>query len=154
LNSITERDCYSAPTIENILNELNGNKYVTKIDLKQAFNQVALYKDSRPKSAIITEDGLYEFTRVGFDGKNSDAIFHRVMDTVLADYKGKCAFPYCDDVIIYSKTFADHLRDILNVLKALEKYNFTVCPKTSIYARLSLKFLGFITAQAGIKIDP
>lgn len=154
LNSVTERDAYPMPTIDNIISSLNGNKYFSRIDLKQAFNQVVLGKNSREKSAFITEDGLYEFTRVSFGGKNSGAIFQRVMDTVLSDYKGKCAFPYCDDIIVYSKTFSDHLRDISNVLSALHKYGLTACPVKSHFARLEIQFLGLIINSLGVKMDP
>lgn len=154
INKITTKDAYPPPTIENIVNNLSGNKYFTKIDLAQAFNQVSLHPSSRPKSAIITEDGLYEFTRVGFGGKNSGAIFQRVVDTVLSEYKGVCAFPYCDDIIVYSKTFSDHLRDISNILTALQKHGLTACPKKSIFAQLVLKFLGLMVTEKGIKMDP
>jgi hypothetical protein len=121
INAITESDAYPAPTIDTILNSMNGAAYFSIIDLKQAFNQIKLHKNSRKYAAIVTEDGLFEFTRVNFGGKNSGAIFQRTMDHVLADYKGKCCWPYCDDIVVFSKTFNDHIRDISHVLGALQK---------------------------------
>jgi hypothetical protein len=43
---------------------------------------------------------------------NAPAIFQRTMNSILRDVLGKKALVYLDDVIIYSKTVEDNLKDI------------------------------------------
>ena len=110
LNAIT-KDVYPFPCVDNIFNALGGTKYLS-LDLVSGYWQVELDKDTREKSAFTTYNGLYEFTRMPFGLWNVPATFQWIMQSVVAGLEWQNCFIYLDDVVVASKTFEKHLRDV------------------------------------------
>ncbi|KAE8183808.1 hypothetical protein CF335_g8212 [Tilletia laevis] len=75
------------------------------------------------------------------------------MDTILSIYRFVCAIAYLDDVLIFSATYEDHLRDVDNVLSALGNAGLTVAPKKCAFGFTSLKLLGYRAHALGIMVD-
>ena len=74
------------------------------LDLKSAYNQVAIAKEDQYKTAFSSPWGLYEFTKMAFGVINAPATFQRIMSTVFRDYIFKFVVCYLDDVLIFSKS--------------------------------------------------
>ena len=68
--------------------------------------------------------GLYKYTRLTFGVKAAPAIFQQVMDTMLGDLDYATA--YLDDILVTSKTTAEHRNHIINVFEKLPEYEFKV----------------------------
>ncbi|KAI9550030.1 hypothetical protein GHT06_007621 [Daphnia sinensis] len=66
LNSVTERDGYPLPRVEDVLGRLSGAKYFSSLDLESGFWQMAVAEEHREKTAFVTPDGLFEFLRLPF----------------------------------------------------------------------------------------
>lgn len=106
LNEITKRDSYPLPRIDRILNLLRGAKYISSIDLRKAFWQVPLDKDSREKTAFsVPGRGLYQFTVMPFGLCNSAQTQQRLCDALFGPKYEPNVFTYLDDIIIVSSTF-------------------------------------------------
>ena len=76
------------------------------------------------------------------------------MNFVLRDVLGKKALVYLDDIIIYSKTWEDHLNDLREVFSLLGKANFKLKLKKCQFLRREVNYLGHIITQDGIAPDP
>ena len=90
------------------------------LDQQKAYRQIYLDSGSRPLTAFITPWGLYEWVRVPFGLCNAPAKFKRHMENYLLDVRDEFAFPYLDDVLVYSdnsKAHINHLRRVLNILR-------------------------------------
>lgn len=61
---------------------------------------------------------------------------------------------YVDDVIIFSKTEADHIRHVDWVLKSLHDANMRVAQEKSHFFKSSVEYLGFIVTKDGTRTDP
>ena len=105
--------------MENILVALGEAKYFTFLDLASGYWQIALSEEARPKSAFVTFNGLFEFVRMPFGLCNAPATFQRLMQRVLSGLEHKCSFVYLDDVLVASKSFADHLSHLREVFARL-----------------------------------
>jgi transposase InsO family protein len=154
LNSMTIRDAYPIPRIDDTLDSLQEAKFVSTLDLRSGYWQVEMDKNSREKTAFVTHKGLFEFNVMPFGLTNAPATFQRLMDIVLAGLKWQCCLVYIDDVVIYSPTFEQHLIDLENVFQALKSANLTLKTSKCQFCRREMKYLGHVITQTGIKPDP
>ena len=135
LNSITTRDAYPIPRIDDTLDALQEAKFVSTLDLRSGYWQVEMDKESKEKTAFITHKGHYEFNVMPYGLTNAPATFQRLMDIVLAGLKWQCCLVYIDDVVIYSPTFEQHLVDLEKVFQALSDAQLTLKASKCCFCR-------------------
>ena len=112
--------------MEDMFDTLGGNQYFTSFDATTMFWQLPLREKDRHKSAFMTPQGLFEFTRVPMGMKGSAAACQRIMNAVLHGLSWKIALVYIDDIIVFSKSFDDHLADVDQVCKRLTQAGVTL----------------------------
>ncbi len=83
LNLVTEPNVYPLPNILDFADRLSGCTVFTKIDLRKGYWQIPVRPEDRPKMAVITPFGLFEFLRMPFGLRNAGSSFQRMMDRVL-----------------------------------------------------------------------
>ncbi|XP_059420291.1 uncharacterized protein LOC132155519 [Carassius carassius] len=116
--------------------------------------QVELDPVDKYKTAFITRQGLFEFNVLSFGLCNSPSTFQRLMDLVLADLQWTTCLVYLDDIIIFGRTFQEHLGRLDEVLIKLRQANLKVKPtKCNLFAT-QVQYLGHIISSKGVKADP
>ncbi|UYV78663.1 hypothetical protein LAZ67_16002321, partial [Cordylochernes scorpioides] len=151
LNSITVKDVYPIPRIDDVMDTLQGSRYFTAIDLRSGYWQVEIEEQDKKKTAFTTSHGLYEFNVMPFGLCNAPATFERIMDNVLKNIKWKFCLCYLDDVIIYSPDFTTHLGRIEAVLKCFRESNLRLNGKKCRFGFEEIEILGHVTSKHGIK---
>ena len=116
VNSVTAKDSYSLPRISETVDALSVAKYFTTMDVDRAFWQVGLAEEDKNKTAFTKGRKLYEFNVMPFGSMNASITFQRLMDRVLRGLTWNQCLVYIDDVLIFSATFEQHLKDIDEVL--------------------------------------
>ena len=154
LNAITTKDVFPLPRVDDILDALGGAKYFSSLDLLSGYWQVQLDEEAVKKSAFITFNGLYEFTRMPFGLCNAPATFQRLMQRVLGGLLGKTCFVFLDDVLIASKTFEEHLEYLRAVLSRFCSAGLRLKPQKCTLLRRTIKYLGYMISPEGIYPDP
>lgn len=154
LNAVTERDVYPLPRIDDSLAALDGSGYFTCLDLKSGYHQIEINEDDRPKTAFVTCDGLFEWRVMPFGLTNAPATFQRTMDVVLSGLKFNTCLVYLDDILIFSKTFDDHLLRLGKVLRRLSDANLTLNLAKSKFCLPQITYLGHVVGQDGLQPDP
>ena len=154
LNDITKKDSYPLPRIDEILDGLQNAQWFTTLDLASGYWQIKVRPEDQEKTAFTTKFGIYEFKVMPFGLCNAPATFQRTMDYVLGDIKGKFVMVYLDDVIIYSKTFEDHMIHLKEVLKRIEDAQLRLKAEKCYFAASELQFLGHVVGKNGIEPDP
>jgi hypothetical protein len=148
LNSITQKDVYPLPRIDDIIERLNGSTIFSKLDLRSGYFQVPLAHDERHKTAFTTPDGLWQFNRLPQGLKNSPAVFQRLMNQTLGALRWDICLAYLDDIIVYSTSFNQHLIEVNKVCQALHKSNFKLNYDKCSFFQNEIPFLGHkINAQ-------
>ena len=155
INGVSQKDSYPLPLIEGTLNKIRDAKYLSTIDLKQAFYQIPLDPESRPKTAFAVHGrGLFEFCVMPFGLSCSSQTMCRLMDQVI----GPALEPYCeyyiDDIIVATSTFEKHIEVLTKVYEKLKNAGLTINLEKSKFCRSSLKFLGFLVDEHGLRTDP
>ena len=123
LNAVTHKDSYPLPRIDDALHALNGTKYFSSMDLMSGYWQVEMEPESREHTAFITYGGLYEFLVVLFGLTNAPSTYQRLMECVLRNLTYKICLIYLDDILVYSRTFDDHLCHLRQVFDRLRLAN-------------------------------
>lgn len=119
LNFINRKDGYPLPRVDDILDTLNGARYLMSLDLASQYWQVEFDEDAHQKSAFTSYNGLNEFIRMPFRLCNAPATFQRVMLAVLAGLEWRSCSVHLD-ILIASQTFDEHLEHIKEVLQRLQ----------------------------------
>ena len=106
------------------------------------------------KTAFQTHNGHYEYRVMLYGVTGGPATFQTVMNLILAPLLRKCVVVFIDDILIYSKSWEDHLLHIQEVLSILQQNNFHVKMSKCLFAKQQLSYLGHIVGEQGVTTDP
>ncbi len=151
LNSITKKDVYPLPRKEDSLAMLKKGNFFTTLDLFAGYWQIPLASDSKEKTAFITDSGLYEFNVMPFGLCNAPTTFQRFMDATLAGLEWKSLLVYMDDIIIFSSTFSEHVKDLDEVFTRLDIANITLNINKCEFFKEKIHYLGHVVSVEGIQ---
>lgn len=152
LNEFTKKDTHPFPKIQEQFNKLSKALWFAIFDANKGFYGLKVLLQNREKTAFVTEDGLYEFTRMQFGIPNAPASFQRLMNTVLIDVEH--VIVYMDDILIASESFEQHLINIENMMSRLQKANIKLKPTKCKWAEEQVLFLGHIVSSKGLQPNP
>ncbi len=119
LNKQTVKNVYPLPRIDELLDRLDGAVVFSKLDLRSGYHQIRVQEADIYKTAFRTRYGLYEFVVLPFGLCNAPATFMRLMNDIFRDELDRCVLIYLDDILIYSPSIEQHLRDIRTILEKL-----------------------------------
>jgi len=154
LNSITRKDAYPLPRIDDMLDSFGKAKWFTSLDLSSGYWQVEVDPKDRSKTAFITQFGIYQFKVMPFGLCNAPATFQRLMDEVFRGILWKFVMVYLDDIIVYSESFEEHLEHLHIVFDRLQAAGLKLNPEKCSFVKAELEFLGHIVSGQGIQTDP
>ncbi|KAL6471884.1 hypothetical protein MHYP_G00205340 [Metynnis hypsauchen] len=154
LNEVTVKDAYPLPRIDDALDSLAAARWFSTLDLASGYWQVEINTEDKEKTAFVTRTGLYEFDVLPFSLCNAPSTFQHLMELVLADLQWTSCLIYLDDIIVFGRTFEEHLSQLQMVLRKLKEANLKVKPsKCQLFAK-EVQYLGHIISQEGIMTDP
>jgi hypothetical protein len=128
MNDMAISDEFPLPRQDDILQALNGSQWLTTLDALAGFTQLTMTDSAAEKLAFRTHNGLWQFRRMPFGYKNGPSIFQRIMQDVLAPFLWIFALVYIDDIVIFSKTFEEHVSHVNQIFGAIAKANLTLSP--------------------------
>jgi transposase InsO family protein len=144
LNEVTVRDSYPLPRMDDCLDSLGTAQIFTTLDANCGYWQLEIPEEDRDKTSFISHMGTYRFSRMPFGLVNAPATFQRAMDVLLTPVLWRKAIVYLDDIIIFSSTVEDHIRDVDQVLTMLNEAGVSLKLKKCRFFRRRVDYLGHV----------
>jgi hypothetical protein len=154
LNDLTIKNRFPMPVIEEILDELAGAEYFTKLDMRAGYHQVRMLPEDEYKTAFKTHHGHYQFKIMPFGLTNAPATFQCIMNQVLRPFLRKFVMLFLDDILIYSNSLEEHAQHLQLVLQALLDNQLYLKQSKCSFAQHQLEYLGHIISADGVATDP
>src|SRR5215813_8420998 len=155
LNDITIKNRYPLPLISELVNQLRGAKYFTKLDVRWGYNNVRIKEGDEWKAAFRTNRGLFEPLVMFFGLTNSPATFQTMMNDIFRDLIADgVVCVYLDDILIFTKTLEEHHQVTRRVLERLQEHKLFLKPEKCEFEKTSIEYLGLIVSQGHMSMDP
>ena len=155
LNARSKKDAYPIPNMDAILDNLRRAKYISKVDLKNAYFQIPHDEESRQYTAFaVPGSGLWEFKRMPFGLTNASAAYQRLIDSLYGPDMEPHVFGYLDDIIIATDTFEEHQKWLEIVLTKIRDAQLTVNWKKCEFGCLRVHYLRYLLNHEELQPDP
>ena len=155
LNKGAIKNSYLLPLISDLVDQLKGAKYFTKLNVQWRYNNVRIKDGNQWKAAFKASQGLFESTVMFFRMCNSPAIFQAMMDNVFQDMKAKgWIIIYMDDIFIFTKELQQNIEYIKWTLQRLQDNNLYLKPEKCTFWMTKVEYLGLIIQENLISMDP
>ncbi|GJX53502.1 reverse transcriptase domain-containing protein [Tanacetum coccineum] len=112
------------------------------------------WKEDEEKTAFITSQGIFCYTKMPFGLRNAGATYQRLVDKALHKQIGRNLEVYVDDLVIKSRTEDEIVREIEETFKPLREINMKLNPKKCIFGVEEGMFLGYKVNSKGLKVCP
>jgi hypothetical protein len=154
LNALIVKNKYPLPVINELLDELHGAVWFTSLDLSSGYHQIQMDPPDVPKTSFQTHQGHYEFRVMPYGVTGGLATFQLTMNLVLEPFLHKCVVVFIDDILVYSKTWTDHIKHLRAIFTTLDHHQFKVKLSKCSSVQTKLKYLGHVVSKEGVATDP
>ena len=142
INDITYKEPHPIPRTDEAIEALAEANLFTTLDFTSGYWQIPIREEDKQKTAYSTISGRWEYNVLPMGITNAPSAFQRSMEVMLTGLTWKCCIVYIDDIVIYSKTFDEHLKHLQLVFARLRTYNVHAKPLKCKFAMQEVEYLG------------
>ena len=154
LNKKIVPDKQPIPRIQEILDSLGGQKWFSTLDMAKAYHQGYVKEEFRKFTAFSTPWGLYEWIRIPMGISNAPPAFQRYINQILIGLRDRVCIAYLDDILVYGKTFKQHVQNLKQVLSRLKSRGIKLRADKCKFFLKEVRYLGRLISSEGYRPDP
>jgi hypothetical protein len=153
LYKLTSKEKFPIPVIDDLLDELSGAEYFTKLDLHSGYHQICMKGEDIPNTTFRTHECHYEFLVMPLGSCNAPT-FPSLMNHVCCTFLYHFVLVFFDVILIYSQTWQAHLTHVDQVIHLLSKYNFFLKRSKCAFGSSEVEYLGHVVGKDGVRVYP
>ena len=143
LNKITVKNQYSLSLITETLDRLSRVKIFSKLNIKDVYHCIRIWKDDEWKTVFQSWFSLFEYLILLFSLMNASAFFQFYINRALSEYLDIFCIVYLNDVLIYSETETEYVKHMQKILTQLLKFKLYVKLSKCMFHVMKIDFLSF-----------
>ena len=148
LNKISVKNRYTLPFIDDLLDQLKSVVYFTKLDLHSGYHQVWIAEQYVWKTAFKTKQGIFKWMVMPFGLCNAPATFMRVMNNIFQPFIYEFFLVYLDDILVFSKSWFEHVSHVKKVLDVLKKEKLFVKFSKCEFSTFTIDYICIYTGNS------
>ena len=143
LNKLVVPESQPFPLIDDLITRTQGSSWFTVLDINSAFWTIPIRQKDRYKTGFVTQNGHWQWVSMPFGYRNASAIFPRILTGIIRKRKlEKFCVNFIDDILIFSKSFEEHLSHIKKVMIAIMEEGFRLKFVKCVFAKDRVTYLG------------
>ncbi|GJR80866.1 reverse transcriptase domain-containing protein [Tanacetum coccineum] len=154
LNNACPKDGYPLPKIDWKVESLCGYPFKCFLDAYKGYHQIKKAEEDEEKTAFITSQGIFCYSKMPFGLKNARATYQRLVDKAFQRQIGRNLEVYVDDLVIKSRTEKEVIRDIEETFRTLREINMKLNPKKYAFGMREGIFLGYKVDADRLRVCP
>jgi hypothetical protein len=152
LNKLIIPESTPFPVIDDTITKTRGCSWFTAIDLGSAFWSILIRQEDRHKTGFVTQQGHYQWNSLPFGLRTSPAIFQRILAGIIRRNKlGEFCCNYIDDILIFSRSFEEHVKHLESVMEAIMKEGFRLKFIKCNFAQRKVQYLGHVIEENSVR---
>jgi hypothetical protein len=148
----TIKNRYLIPRIDEFLDDLHGAVYFSKIELCSRYHQIRVWEQDIHKNIFRYHYGHYEFLVTPFGITNTPSTFKSCMNHIFNKQLRKYLLVFFDDLLIYNKTWQDHLKHLDQILSIMEEQSLYAKEYKCEFWMIEVLYLGHIIGSKGVHV--
>nr|GEU80325.1 reverse transcriptase domain-containing protein [Tanacetum cinerariifolium] len=152
LNKACPKDGYPLPEIDWNVESLCGFPFKCFLDAYKGYHQIQMPTEDEDKTAFITSQGIFCYTKMPFGLRNAGATYQRLVDKAFHKQIGRNLEVYVDDLVIKIRTEDEIVRDIEETFKTLREINMKPNPKKCAFGVEEGMFLRYKVNAKELKL--
>jgi hypothetical protein len=144
------KNWYPIPRIDELLDELHGVVYFTKIDLRFGYYQIKMREQDVPETAFRCHYDHYEFLVMPFGLTNAPTTFQSFMNHVFNKQLRKHLLVFFDVLLIYNRTWEEHIQHVEQILAIMEDQSLYAKESKCEFGMTEVLYLGHIIGVKGV----
>jgi hypothetical protein len=150
MNSITVKNKHPMPIVDELIDELAGAMWFSKLDFCSGYHQIRVAKGDEHKTLFRTHRGLYEFLVMPFGLTNAPATFQSVMNQIFEPLLRKGVLVSMDDILIYYATLEEHILLLNRVFEIINNNQFFIKLSKCSFGKQEIEYLEHCILAAGV----
>lgn len=153
INEVTIKDAFPLPRIDELIDALAVAEIFSVFDFAHGYWQVEMEEQDKQKTAFMANNNLYEFNVMPFGTCNAPSTFQRMMNTLFSGLTWKYCLVYLDDLLVYSRSFNEHLVQLEEIFSRIKQANLKLQPAKCLFCTNKVNYLGFEISDKGVYPD-